>query len=152
MKNKNLVLGIGNPLLTDDRAGIEVVEEIVREGLPVDTEILYTVGFEVIDKVLGYESVIVVDASKLGHSPGTIVQASLDDIFNTHALVNSHAITLGTTLKTGYILFPDEMPSNLRIILIEVDDIDHFSDQCTPKVKSSVHKVVKIIKDHFAAC
>jgi len=147
-----LVLGLGNPLLCDDRAGLEVVEEIKRVCPDIDVEVLYTVGFEVLDKVMGYKSVIVVDAARLGNPPGTIIQATLEDIFNTHSLVNSHAITLGTTLKTGYMLFPDEMPSDLKIILIEAEDISHFSDKCTPKVKSSVHKVVNIIKDYFTAC
>ena len=87
----------------------------------------------------------------LGNEPGSILEVSMDDIFTTHALVNSHAITLGTTLKTGYICFPEEMPVDLRIILIEVKEIKEFTRQMSPEVEQAVVEVVERIKGHIAA-
>jgi hydrogenase maturation protease len=143
---KCVVVGIGNPYLQDDRAGVVIVEQLEQAGLPCQTEVVYTVGFEVMDKIRGFDKAIVVDACKLGNEPGTILEVSLEDIFTTHALVNSHAITLGTTLKTGYVCFPDEMPQDLRIILIEVKSIEEFTQQMSPEVEAAVTKVVEIIK------
>ena len=151
MNKKCVVVGIGNPFLQDDRAGVVIVEQLELENLPCQTEVVYTVGLEVMDKIRGYERAIIVDACMLGNEPGSILEVSMDDIFTTHALVNSHAITLGTTLKTGYICFPEEMPADLRIILIEVKEIKEFTRQMSPEVEQAVVEVVERIKGHIAA-
>ena len=151
LNKKCVVVGIGNPFLQDDRAGVVIVEQLELENLPCQTEVVYTVGLEVMDKIRGYERAIIVDACMLGNEPGSILEVSMDDIFTTHALVNSHAITLGTTLKTGYICFPEEMPADLRIILIEVKEIKEFTRQMSPEVEQAVVEVVERIKGHIAA-
>ena len=151
MKTKCVVIGIGNPYLQDDRAGVVVVERLEQEHLPCQTEVVYTVGFEVMDKIRGFEKAIIVDACKLGNVPGAILEVTVDDIFTTHALVNSHAITLGTTLKTGYICFPEDMPANIQILLIEVKDITEFTEQMSPEVDAAVSEVVERIKGLVAA-
>lgn len=151
MKTKCVVIGIGNPYLQDDRAGVVVVEQLERDNLPCQTEVVYTVGFEVMDKVRGFERAIIVDACKLGNEPGSILEVTVDDIFTTHALVNSHAITLGTTLKTGYVCFPEEMPEDIRIFLIEVKDIKEFTQQMSSEVERATVEVVERIKGLVAA-
>jgi len=150
MKTNSLVCGIGNPMLKDDRAGIEVAERIANTNLPVDTEIIYGVGFEINDKLMGYDDVIVVDAAKIGYKPGTITEVTIDQIFTDHNLTTSHAVTLGSTLKIGYELFPTEMPKSLRILLIEAEDYFEFTRVCSPAVEEAIGKVVEMIKEHFA--
>ena len=149
-KRDIVVMGIGNPLLKDDRAGIEVVEQLEALGAPVTTEIQYTVGFEVMDKVMGYDKAIIVDACLLGNKPGTILKVSVEDIFSSHHLVNSHAVTLGSTLKAGYEVFPDKMPKDLMIYLIEAHEPETFSRECTPEVQEAIERVTKEIMDSFA--
>lgn len=151
MEKKCVVVGIGNPYLQDDRAGVVIVELLEKEGLDCHTEVVYTVGFEVMDKIRGYERAIIVDACMLGNEPGSILEVTVDDIFSTHSLVNSHAITLGTTLKTGLLCFPEEMPADIRIILIEVKAIKEFTQQMSPEVEVAVEAVVERIKARIAA-
>lgn len=150
MSKQFLVCGIGNPMLKDDRAGIEVAERIEASGIEVDTEIIYGVGFEVNDKIMGYEDVIIIDAAKVGKPPGTISQVSVDDIFNDHQLASSHAVTLGSTLKVGYELFPEEMPKHLQIFLIEAEDYFEFTRNCSPGVTRAINEVVQIIAKYFS--
>ena len=142
MKNKTVVIGIGNPFLQDDRAGVAVVEKLEQMGAACDTEVVLTVGFEVMDKAKGYDRAIIVDACMLGKEPGSILELSVDDIFSSHALANSHAITLGTTLKTANMCFPDEMPQQLILMLIEVKDIKEFTRQMSEPVEKAVDLVV----------
>lgn len=145
MEHTTLICGIGNPMLKDDRAGIEVAERFERSGLPVDVEIIYGVGFEVNDKIMGYEDVIIIDACKIGHPPGTILEVTVEDIFTDHLLASSHAVTLGSTLKVGYDLFPDVMPARLRILLIEAEDYFEFTRQCSPAVEKAINAVEAMI-------
>lgn len=135
-------------MLKDDRAGIEVAERIEKLNLDVDVEIIFGVGFEVNDKIMGYEDVIIIDAAKMGHEPGTILKVGVDDIFNDHQLASSHAVTLGSTLKVGYDLFPDEMPKNLTIYLIEAEDYFEFTKECSPPVTIAIGQVVEKIITH----
>lgn len=151
MNNATLICGIGNPMLKDDRAGIEVAERIERSGLPVDVEIIYGVGFEVLDKVMGYDEVIIIDACKIGHPPGTIIEASVNDIFSDHLLASSHAVTLGSTLKVGYNLFPQEMPGTLTILLIEAEDYFEFTRDCSPAVVQAIDKVEVMLSRQIRA-
>lgn len=146
MKHPILICGIGNPMLKDDRAGIEVAERIERSDLPVDVEIIYGVGFEVLDKIMGYAEVIVIDAAKIGHPPGTIHEVTVDDIFTDHLLASSHAVTLGSTLKAGYELFPEEMPKKMTIFLIEAEDYFEFTKECSPPVARAIDEVEAMIR------
>lgn len=141
-----LVCGIGNPMLKDDRAGIEVAEQIEKMNLDdVDVEIIYGVGFEVNDKVMGYDRVFIIDAAKMGHPAGTILEVGVDDIFHDHKLASSHATTLGSTLKIGYELFADEMPKEITIFLIEAEDYFEFTKTCSPAVAAAIPKVIDTI-------
>jgi len=150
MDTQCVVVGIGNPYLQDDRAGVVVIERLEQDGLDCRTEVVYTVGFEVMDKIRGCERAIIVDACMLGNEPGSILEVGVDDIFSTHALINSHAITLGTTLKTGYLCFPEDMPADIRILLIEVKEIKEFTQQMSPEVERAVDEVVARIKGLIA--
>jgi hydrogenase maturation protease len=151
MLMKCVVIGIGNPYLQDDRAGLVVVELLEQGNLPCQTENVYTVGFEVMEKIRGFERAIIVDACMLGNQPGTIVEVGVDDIFSTRTLINSHAMTLGTTLKTGFICFPDEMPRDIKILLIEVREIKEYTQQMSPEVEAAVTEVVLRITNLVAA-
>jgi len=148
-QGRRLICGIGNPMLKDDRAGIEVAERLEGRLPGVDTEVIFGVGFEVNDKIMGYSDVVIIDAAKMGHPPGTILQVSVDDIFSDHQLAASHAMTLGSTLKAGYSLFPDEMPETLKIILIEAEDYFEFTQECTPKVARAIEQVVEQLTQYF---
>ena len=130
---------------------IEVVERLEKEGVDVATEAVFTVGFEVLDKILGYDRAYIVDACVLGQKPGTIHEVRVEDIFTTPLLSGSHAMTLGTTLKTGMMVFGDEMPKELRIILIEAETPTEFSNVCTPAVQIAIEKTVVRIKEELAA-
>lgn len=147
-----IVVGIGNPLLKDDRVGIEVVEALKAQDAEVETAILHAVGFDVLDTIMGYEKAVIVDACQMGMKPGTILEISPEQMFSQDNLVNSHAVTLGSTLKTGQMLFPEEMPIDLKLILVEVEDISTFSIRCTPVVSHAVAQVVERIRNTTLCC
>jgi hydrogenase maturation protease len=151
MNRKCVVVGIGNPYRQDDRAGVVVVEMLEQEHLACQTEVLSTVGFEVIDTIRGYERAIIVDACMLGNKPGTILEVTVDDICSPRASLHLHALTLGTTLKTGYVCFPEEMPADIQILLIEVKEINQFTQQMSPEVEQAVREVAGRIKGRIAA-
>jgi len=130
-----IVIGIGNPVLRDDSVGIKVARQF--EGL-VDVEILMATDFKVLDKLLGYERAIIVDGVRLGNEPGTVLEFGAGDLFFTATFSGTHNLSLPTTLKIGYDLFGAEMPKEIKIIAVEIEDATTFSRECTPAVAAAI--------------
>ena len=151
MNKQCVVIGIGNPYRQDDRAGLVVIKQLEQAGLPCQTEVVYAAGFEVIDRIRGYKRAIIVDACQLGEEPGTILERMVDDIFSASSPVNSHTITLSTILKTGQVCFTQEMPDDISIILIQVKELQEFTEQMSPEVEAAVVEVVGRIRNRIAA-
>lgn len=146
---KTIVVGIGNPYLGDDSAGIRVAQEIERLN-KVDVATILA-GFEIIDRILGYERAILVDCLR-GKNAGKIHVFNLEEIAalinlnklgSKFAFYTTHTMDLATILKLGYELFPDEMPKDLKIYAIEIVS-EKFGD-CILEVKEAIDKVVNLI-------
>ena len=76
---KTLVLGLGNPILTDDGVGVYAAAT-VREALPPDSPIdvseVSVGGLGLMERMLGYDRVILIDAFQHGGGqPGDSIQA-----------------------------------------------------------------------------
>jgi len=147
MNRQWVVVGIGNPYRQDDRAGLVVIEQLEQAGLPCRTEAVYSAGFEVLDKIRGYQRAIIIDACQLGKGPGTILEVRADDdLFSAPSSVNSHALNLGATLQIGHLCFPEEMPAEISILLIEVKELQPFTQRLSPEVAAAVADVVAQIR------
>jgi hydrogenase maturation protease len=147
-KNPNgcIVVGIGNPLLKDDRAGIEVVEALKARNSKVNTAILYSCGVDVLNTILGYDEAVIVDTCQMGIAPGTVLEMTPETFFDSYRGSNAQGMTLGAMLQTGKSVFPDRMPDKIKIILVEAEDMSSFSTKCTPVVSHAISDVVARIQ------
>ncbi len=72
---KVLVMGIGNTLLQDDGIGVHVTE-LFKSTHPADPGVSIldggTIGLSLLPEIEDAEMVIIVDASEIGESPGTM--------------------------------------------------------------------------------
>ena len=141
---KTILLGIGNPVLTDDSVGIKVAEQL--SGL-VDTRVLTTTGFDVIDAVLGYERALIIDGVCAGAKPGTILELNTRELMADLEFSGTHNMHLGAALDLGYRLFGHEMPSEIIIFAVEVQDVVNFSTHCTPAVEAAIPELVQRVRD-----
>lgn len=146
MARKTIVIGIGNPFLSDDSVGIKVAQAF--EGI-VDTEVVMATDLKVIDKIIGYERAIIVDGIKSGTEPGTIFELSVDELFSGYHFCGTHNLSLPATLKIGYEIFGEEMPREIKIIGIEVEDINTRSEKCTPKVEAAITQAIETVKKYI---
>ncbi|MEN2995389.1 MAG: hydrogenase maturation protease [Thermodesulfovibrio sp.] len=142
---KRVVIGIGNPNFKDDAVGLKVAEKF--EGI-VDTVMLFNIGFNLIDCLLGYEKAIIVDGVKTGREPGSIIEFDVNFWGNVYAS-GTHNFSIFEIIRIGYSVFPEEMPKDIKIIGIEVQDVDTLSRQCSPSVESAIPKAVSIIKNYL---
>lgn len=148
---KTLVLGLGNPILTDDGVGVRVAEA-VREALPPDTPIDVSEasvgGLGLMERVLGYERVILIDALHDGYNnPGVIHRMTLEELRNispTQHSASAHDTSLVTALEMGQRMgLP--LPEEIIIYAIEVENIIDFGEEPTPAVAQAIPKATAAV-------
>ena len=60
-----LILGIGNPILTDDRVGIEIAHKIKEDNSKLEVIETSEAGISLLDLVVGYDKLIIIDSIPL---------------------------------------------------------------------------------------
>lgn len=146
LRMKTLVIGLGNPLVTDDSVGLRVVEQLREEladrsDVTVDED--YWGGLRLMERMIGFDRVIVVDAICTGAAPGTIHRLKTSDI-PTQRSASAHDVNLPTALAFGR-QAEVALPRDEHIVLIgiEADDVVNFSETCTPAVAAAVPVAVQ---------
>jgi hydrogenase maturation protease len=142
---RTLIIGLGNPLVTDDSVGLRVAAEL-RQHLVGRTDVEVTEdywgGLRLMEQMVGYERAIVIDAICSGAAPGTIHHLATGDM-PTQRSASSHDMTLPTALALGR-QAGLQLPEDEAILLvgIEADDILNFGETCTPAVAAAVPRAV----------
>jgi len=144
---KTLVLGIGNPILSDDGVGIHVARRLKEMGLAgMVVEELAASGLEFLDLVRGYERLVVVDAIQTsGGRPGDIYELVEEDFEKSIHGSSPHGINIATALALGRRLVPQEMPKEVLFLAIEAEDLVNVSERLTPDVERAVDEAVRVI-------
>ena len=147
MSNKTLILGLGNSILSDDRIGLDVAQ-LVYNGLnnnDCDLVISQLVGTNILDFVCGYKVLIVIDAIKTENgNDGDVYQLSLDDMPKQKRSNSPHNVGLYWTIKMGEKLGM-EIPGEIRIYAIEVNDPFSFGEELTDTMKKFLPNIVENI-------
>jgi hydrogenase maturation protease len=141
------IIGLGNELLSDDGAGIRVVQELKKRlaDLPITFEELAVGGLDLLDYVVGYSECIIVDAITSGNQPpGTLYRFVQSPDQEPLKLTSSHQIDLGQVLSLAKLLGAS-LPSRLTVYGIEVADITTFREACTEEVSKAIPGLVDLI-------
>lgn len=81
-RSNTLVIGIGNPLCSDDGLGVHVASLLCERELPPGVQIaeLGTPGWGLVNHLADGQRVILIDAVEMGLEPGTWRRLAADDI------------------------------------------------------------------------
>jgi len=144
---KTLVLGIGNPILSDDSVGIRVAEEIRK--LVEDDEVTVidacTGGLDLLDFLAGYDRAYIIDAVKTpGGKAGSIYRLQPEAFNSTRFATSPHDVNFATALELGKQLGL-KLPSDIDIFAVEVLDTETFSEECTPEVEKAIQKCAEMV-------
>ncbi len=155
---KTIVIGLGNPFLTDDGVGVKVVYEVekslesnIRDRLTI-TEASVG-GLRLMEILIGYDYAILIDAimTKNDSYPGTIHKMTLDDlrkISPTQHSISAHDTSLVNALETGRSL-GFHLPQKYIIFAIEVENILEFNEEPTPAVAAAIPKVSAMVLEEI---
>ena len=143
---KTLIIGLGNPLIADDSVGLRIAEHLKARladypGVEVTED--YWGGLRLMERMIGYDRAIVVDAICTGAAPGTIHHLA-PDALATQRSASAHDVSLPTALAFGR-QAGVELPADrdVHLVGIEAQDVVNFSEQCTPAVAAAVPRAVE---------
>lgn len=128
-----LVLGIGNDLLGDDAAGLIAASALADEGVAVRTDVRS--GLALLDAVVGYCRVLLIDSVTSGQAPGTIFEYVLDP--SPVRSPSAHYLGYGEALAIGAALGL-EMPEKVVALAVERSPEIHIGADLSAGVRSAI--------------
>ncbi len=151
---RTLVLGLGNPILTDDGVGIHVTRavasRVTSEPGPGDGVCFAEAsvgGLRLLEVLTGYDRVILVDAIQTPDGlPGDICQLSPGDLQSSLHAGSTHDLSLEGALAWGRLsglALPND--HNIRIVAIGTEDVLTFGEGCTAEVATAVPRAVELV-------
>jgi hydrogenase maturation protease len=139
-----LVVGLGNPILGDDGAGWRVANEVKARlddpGGTIEVDCASLGGLSLMERMLGYQRVILVDTIASGATPdGTVSVYALSDLPDpkTGHTASAHDASLMTALKAAE-LMGAAVPARVDIVAIEARSCYDFSEVLSPAIAAAV--------------
>ncbi len=147
-----LVLGMGNPILSDDGVGLYVAERVQDGPLPDGVEVVQSevAGLRLLELVRGHDKVVIVDALCSGRTPGDVVRYEAKDFKGGHRYGSAHSIGLDTVLELGHRLGYD-MPKEVVVFAVEADDVETFGEEFCEPVAAAAERVVELVRAEVGA-
>ncbi len=142
---ETLILGIGNPILTDDGVGIEIARRLKAAISGLKIEETNEAAVVLIDYVAGYDKLIIIDSIKTGQGqPGDLYKLRLEDLDRAVGSSSAHSMDIATAFEVGRSL-GCKMPESVSIYAVEVRDNSCFSERCTEEVVEKIPSIVERI-------
>ncbi len=148
---KTLIVGLGNPILGDDGVGWRVAEQLNRQELPpgVEVDTLAYGGLSLMERLVGYQRAIIVDALATGKFPIGSVHVfpleTLDNPFLGH-MGSAHEASLQTALEMGRALGED-LPEKVTVVAVESPYVYDLSDELSPQAAEAVPEAVRAVME-----
>jgi hydrogenase maturation protease len=149
-----LVLGLGNPILTDDGIGVYAVRAVAARwaGEGVEFQEACVGGLRLLEVIAGHDRLILVDAIQtVDGAPGQIHQLTPDDLRtslhagSTHDLSFQGALAWGR--RIGMALPPDDA---ITIIAVEAEDVLTFGEALTLAAATGLPDAVEAVLAELA--
>jgi len=155
-----LILGLGNILLRDEGIGVHVVEELQKQDLPGNVEVIDggTTGLDVLSLTARVDKLVIIDALRAGKEPGTIYKTCLNSkqkdrltqisSQDKQSKISLHQVGLLDALSLAEKI--NLAPEEIVIIGVEPGEVDcglELTEQVKRKVPEIIKKVLEEIKD-----
>ena len=147
MRDGTVIIGMGNPLLSDDGVGIVVAHAVaqrLRNRMNLTVTELHTGGIRLMEAVSGYQRAVVVDAMLSGAPPGTVRRFDPEAFVTTKNTFSSHDTDFATACDLGR-MAGVPLPERVSFWGIEAREFDLFGECFTAEVAAAVPEAVELI-------
>ena len=137
---KTLILGLGNPILSDDGVGIWVARSLEGRLKQQEITVMETsmAGLDLLDLLVNFDRVILIDAIQtVGGKVGQIYRLEAEAFDATQHAAGPHDVNFATALELGNKLGL-ALPQQIIIFAVEVEDVTTFSERGTPEVERMI--------------
>ncbi len=131
----------------DDGLGVHVARELEKLRLPEDVKVVDagTRSLDVLLKFQGVHRVILIDAIKSGHKPGTIYRLTEQDLQRrASSFISLHELTVEHSLRMAKQTLGEKFPRDIVIFSVEVGNVK-AGPGLSPEVSSALPKLLKLI-------
>lgn len=151
MKDKILILGVGNYLMGDEGLGVHLVRALEKETLPSHVSLLDggTAGLQLMEYLEAFHTVIMVDATLDENLPGTIRLIEPKFSADFPKAMSTHEIGLKDLIES--LTFVGRLP-RIYLFIVSVADIAHLHiglsrpvDEAMGELKARVVQLAKTI-------
>ena len=146
---RTLIVGLGNPIVGDDGVGIHVVRKLKEKFSSLanlETKELSVGGIRLVEEILGYDRVIIVDAyAPLSPEIGRIRIFKPEHFEDTQRVAYPHGLNLATALQLYRKLEPQRVPKQIKIFTIDIKTQWEFSEHMSPTVAKSAESLTALI-------
>lgn len=142
---RTAVIGIGNPMMSDDGIGPRVVSEFEDPVRGVDLIDMGTGGMQLVHVLAVYDSVVIVDSAEMGLSHGEFRLFSPDEVVSlkkTRAY-SLHDWDLLRSIEISREL--GEAPQSIRILAVQPASVD-MGHGLSPEVERGIPRYVEELK------
>lgn len=149
IKNKVLILGIGNYLMADEGLGVHLAERFLQEELPGGIDVLDggTGGFHLLEYFEKYERVIIVDATLDGKPAGTIRLIKPHFASDFPQAMSTHDIGLKDLV--GALQLLGTMPE-IDLYVVSINSIQEQGVELSQEISLAIDNLIHRIKEWVA--
>jgi hydrogenase maturation protease len=152
-KNKTLVLGIGNTLLSDEGVGVHVINQLILEN-EFSPDVCYmdggTLSFTLAQSIESCDQLIVVDASEIKSAPGAVQvfeNEAMDFFISNGNKKSVHEVGLVDVMSIA--MLAGKLPSRRALVGIQPDSLDWGEhptaavQQAIPMACEEINRIIK---------
>jgi hydrogenase maturation protease len=147
---RTLILGLGNPILSDDAAGLQAARQLYEliGGEDVDLVEAALAGMQTVQLLSGYDRAVVIDVVQDEAKVGEVWRLDSDDL-ESGSSTASHGIGLGQALRLARLMgLP--VPEQMLIYAIAAADTHTFGESLTPQLGQALPAIVRRIAADLA--
>lgn len=143
---KTIIIGMGNPIVSDDRIGIYISERLKEDISDVKITKASFSGFYLLDLILEYDRVIFIDSiitDKNDIGDVNVYQLADFEQCNPFSIHSTDLLSAIDTCKK----FDMEIPEQYYFITVEINDNVTFSEAFTDEIESRKEKIYETVKE-----
>lgn len=146
MQNRVLILGVGNYLMGDEGVGVHLARQLASElnDERVDVVDGGTGGFQLMEWIESYPTVILVDATLDQREPGTIrlIQPKFSSDFPK--AMSTHEIGLKDVVESLILL--DKLPQ-MYLFVMSINKVQPLSIELSPEIEAALIDLKKQVSE-----
>jgi hydrogenase maturation protease len=145
MTPKHIIIGLGNPIMSDDGIGPAVAQEVQARLPAFDLEVSCRSGLGVVDWLIGRETAVIIDSMVTGkYEPGRVVRIDPETDPPTRHWLGSHGSGLGEAM--GIVrACGAALPSRVIVYGIEVEDPFSVGETISPRLAEKLGAIAEEI-------